>query len=174
MRPDSLTPTFFQDEPLPEGASLAGWAALVSAFGIPAPVRNPTCISERHVRGNVRADGIWQVYDKRYLPDATLEGHLGFALRHETIDLLILKRVFDAVPQQDIEAIVRATPTGAFSRRLWFFFETLTGRRLDLEDAPTVTAVPALDPPNISPARSASRSATASATTCSAPAPSAR
>ncbi|MFN4099299.1 MAG: Fic family protein [Pararhodobacter sp.] len=98
------------------------------------------------MRGNVRTDGIWQVYDKRYLPDATLEGHLGFALRHETIDLLILKRVFDAVPQQDIEAIVRATPTGAFSRRLWFFFETLTGRRLDLEDAPTVTAVPALDP----------------------------
>ncbi len=146
MRPESLTPSFFQDEPLPEGASLAGWAALVSAFGIPAPVRNPTCISERHVRGNVRADGIWQVYDKRYLPEATLEGHLGFALRHESIDLLILKRVFDAVPQQDIEAIVRATPTGAFSRRLWFFFETLTGRRLDLEDAPTVTAVPALDP----------------------------
>lgn len=146
MRPENLTPPFFRDEPLPEGASLAGWAALVSAFGIPAPVRNPTCISERHVRGNVRADGIWQVYDKRYLPEATLEGHLGFALRHETIDLLILKRVFDAVPQQDIEAIVRATPTGAFSRRLWFFFETLTGRRLDLKDAPTVTAVPALDP----------------------------
>ena len=146
MRPESLTPPFFQDEPLPEGASLAGWAALVSAFGIAAPVRNPTCISERHVRGNVRADGIWQVYDKRYLPEATLEGHLGFALRHESIDLLILQRVFDAVPQQDIEAIVRATPTGAFSRRLWFFFETLTGRRLDLEDAPTVTAVPALDP----------------------------
>lgn len=146
MRPDSLTPSFFQDEPLPEGASLAGWAALVSAFGIRAPVRRPTCISDRHVRGNVRADGIWQVYDKRYQPDATLEGHLGFALRHETIDLLILKRVFDAVPQQEIETIVRATPTGAFSRRLWFFFETLTGRRLDLEDAPTVTAVPALDP----------------------------
>ena len=68
MRPDNLTPPFFQDEPLPEGASLAGWAALVSAFGIPAPVRNPTCISKRHVRGNVRADGIWQVYDKRYWP----------------------------------------------------------------------------------------------------------
>lgn len=71
---------------------------LVSAFGIPAPVRNPTSISERHVRGNVRADGIWQVYDKRYLPDATLEGHLGFALRHETIELLILKRVLRRPP----------------------------------------------------------------------------
>ena len=39
-------------------------------------------------------------------------------------------------------------PTSFFfpERPLWFFFETLTGRRLDLEDAPTVTAVPALDP----------------------------
>lgn len=146
MRLDSLTPSFFEDEPLPQGASLAGWSALVAALGIRAPVRRPACISDRHVRGNTRLDGVWQVYDKRYLPKATLERHLGFALRHENIDLLILKRVFDAVPQQEIEAIVRATPTGAFSRRLWFFFETLTGRSLDLEDAPTVTAVPALDP----------------------------
>jgi hypothetical protein len=98
------------------------------------------------VRGNKRAEGSWEVYDKRYLPEDTLEGHLNFALRHEHMDLLILKRAFDAVPQEEIDAIVRATPTGAFSRRLWFFYKTLTGRTLDLEDAPTVTAVPALDP----------------------------
>ena len=146
VRLEDLKPQFFYDEPLPDDTSLAGWSALVANLGIRAPMRNPACISEKHVRGNKRAEGPWEVYDKRYLPEDTLEGHLNFALRHENIDLLILKRVFDAVPQEEIEAIVQATPTGAFSRRIWFFFETLTGRTLALEDAPTVTAVPALDP----------------------------
>ena len=143
---ENLSPQFFHDEVLPEGKSLAGWSALIINLGIAAPLRNPACIADKHVRGNKRADGPWEVFDKRYLPEDTLEGHLSFALRHEHMDLLILRRAFDAVLQEEIEAIVRATPTGAFSRRLWFFYETLTGRTLNLEDAPTVTAVPALDP----------------------------
>ncbi len=146
MQLDDLSPPFFLDEPLPEGTSLAGWSALVSSLGIRGPVRSPACISEKHVRGNRRVEGIWAVFDRRYLPEKTLVGHLNFALRHEDIDLLILKRVFDAVPQDDIEALVEATPTGAFSRRIWFFYETLTGRTLDIADAQKVTAIPALDP----------------------------
>ncbi len=62
------------------------------------------------------------------------------------MDLLVLKRVFNAVPDEAILEIVRATPTGAVSRRVWFFFEMLTGRTLDIDDAPKVTAVNALDP----------------------------
>jgi hypothetical protein len=139
-------PDFFQDEPLPEATSLVGWSALACSLGIRAPVRNLACVSERHVRGNRREDGPWTVFDKRYLPEDTLEGHLNFALKHENIDLLILKRVFEAVPSQSIEDTVKATPTGAFSRRIWFFFETLTGNTLALDDAQSVTAVPALDP----------------------------
>ena len=146
MRLKDLKPQFFQDEPVPEATCLAGWSALVHNLGIRAPVRNAACISDKHVRGNKRTSGPWAVFDKRYLPEDTLEGHLSFALRHEDIDLLILKRLFDAVPQDTVEDIVRATPTGAFSRRVWFFYEALTGTTLALEDAPTVTAVPALDP----------------------------
>ncbi|RBI67294.1 cell filamentation protein Fic [Roseovarius sp. TE539] len=146
MQLEDLKPQFFLDEPLPENASLAGWSALVFSLGIRAPVRNPACISEKHVRGNKRTEGIWEVFGKRYLPESTLEGHLNFALRHEDIDLLILKRIFDTVPQDAVEEIVKATPTGAFSRRIWFFYETLTGNTLEIEDAPKVTAIPALDP----------------------------
>lgn len=41
---------------------------------------------------------------------------------------------------------MRAESTGAFSRRAWFFYETFTGRMLDLDDARTGNYVPALDP----------------------------
>ncbi|MDE0531031.1 MAG: Fic family protein [Albidovulum sp.] len=146
MQLDELAPNFFQDEPLPQGTELAGWSALVHALGVTAPVRNLSCISEKHVRGNSRLEDRWEVYDKRYRPDPTLKGHLTFALRHELMDLLILKRVLDAVAEDDLVAFIQRTPTGAITRRVWFFYEILTGRMLDIDDAPTVTAVDALDP----------------------------
>jgi GAF domain-containing protein len=70
---------------------------------------------------------------------------LAFALRHENVDLLILRRAFDAVPKAVLENYVRSAPSGTLTRRAWFFYETLTGHTLDVEDAPNVTAVDALD-----------------------------
>ena len=52
----------------------------------------------------------------------------------------------DAVDPNTISAFVRDAPTGAVTRRLWFFYESMTGRRLPIDDAPVVTAVDALDP----------------------------
>ena len=46
----------------------------------------------------------------------------------------------------ELEAWVRAEPTGAYARRAWFLYEWLTGRRLDLPDASGVGYVDALDP----------------------------
>lgn len=146
MQIGQLTPDFFKNEPLPDGASLAGWSALINHLGISVPLRTLSCISDKHIRGNKRIDDHWEIFDKRYQPENTLEGHLTFALRHEDIDLLALKRIFGAVPEREIQDIVVATPTGSLSRRIWFFFETLTGKVLDVADAPKVTAVDALDP----------------------------
>ena len=137
---------YVQNEMIPAGCRLAGWAALVDAFSLQAPLRRFSCVSTKHVRGTRRQDGLWVVFDKRFSLEDTLADHLGFALRHETIDLLLLKCLFDVVPKEEIEAFVRATPTGTSARRIWFFYEFLTGRKLDLDDAPVVKAVEALDP----------------------------
>ncbi len=122
-----------------------GWAALVSALGLQAPVRGPSCISAKHVRGSRRRHGIWSVFDKRYDPGETFVDQLVFALRHENLDLLILKRAFEVAEPSALEAYVRSAPTGATARRAWFFYEWLTDRTLDLADAPGVAAVDALD-----------------------------
>ena len=71
--------------------------------------------------------------------------HLRFALRHEPVDLGVLAAALKAVDPSDIEAWVRAEPTGAFSRRAWFLGEMVTGRTLDLENARTGNYVGALD-----------------------------
>ena len=146
MKLDLAPIVHFQEKTIPNGAKLAGWASLTHALAIPGPVRLPSCVSNQHVRGSNRQEENWIVYDKRYWPGDTLSDHLTFALRHEEIDLLILKRVFEAVPRTEVEAIVRAAPTGIQSRQLWYHFENLTGRTLDMEDAPRAAAIDLLNP----------------------------
>jgi len=136
----------FQEKTVPTGARLAGWAALVQAFAIRGPVRRPSCVSEQHVRGSHREEEAWTVFDKRYWPGDTFADHLTFALRHEDVDLPILKRVFEAVSQAEVEAMVRAAPTGIPARRAWYLYEILTGRALDVDDAPGAAAIDLLDP----------------------------
>lgn len=145
MRLEFETPPTFQSKSIPTGTQLAGWAALVQALGLQAPVRQPSCVSQKYIRGSHREEGGWRIFDKRYQPGDRFEDHLAFTLRHEAIDLLILKRAFEAVPKTVLEEYVRSAPGGTQTRRAWFFYETLTGQALDVEDAPNVTAVDALD-----------------------------
>ena len=135
----------FQNEPVPRDTEITGWAALVHGLGLQAPVRALSCVSEKYVRGSQRVDGAWRVYDKRYRPGNRFTDHLGFALRHENIDLLILKRAFEAVPPNAMTEFIAGAPTGRATRRAWFLYETLTGDRLPLDDAPdNLAAVDAL------------------------------
>lgn len=146
MKLESAPITVFQERPVPDRTRLAGWAALVQELAVAAPVRRPSCVSEQYVSGSRRKEGDWIVFDKRYWPGDSLADHLTFALRHEDIDLLILKRVFEAIPQAGIETLVRTAPTGIPNRRAWYLYEILTGRTLDLDEAPRAVAVDLLDP----------------------------
>ena len=146
MRLELARTPVFQERVVPEEARLAGWAALVQGLSIRAPVRRPSLVSEKHVKGSQRGEGTWHVFDKRYWPGDTLADHLTFAFRHEDFDLLILKRIFDAVPADAIEELVRIAPTGISTRRIWYLYELLTGKSLDQPDAQNVAAIDLLDP----------------------------
>jgi len=139
-------PMGFQGRLVPTETRLAGLSALVHGLGLAAPVRAPSVIAESHIRGSQRKKDGWTVFDKRYWPGEKVTDHLTFALRHEPIDLLVLKRTLEAIPAADITAFIKASPTGALARRAWFFHETLTGTILDIADAEPVTTADALDP----------------------------
>ncbi|PCJ58697.1 MAG: cell filamentation protein Fic [Rhodospirillaceae bacterium] len=140
------TPLTFQDKLVPDETRLVGLSALVCALEVQAPVRTICCVSERHIRGGSKIEGSWKVFDKRFLLGETFGDHLTFALKHENMDLLILKRVFDVIASEDMAAFVLFAPTGVPSRRAWFLYETLTGNQLDVPDAPNVAFVDLLDP----------------------------
>jgi hypothetical protein len=134
----------FQERAVPSQSRLAGWAAMVRSLGIQAPVRDPIAVSANHVSGSRRRESGWSVFDKRYWPGDQFEDHLGFALRHESLDLLVLKRIFEVVPAEAISDFMRKTPKGASSRRAWFLYEFLTERTLDLPEV-SATAIDLLD-----------------------------
>ncbi len=145
MKLEHRKPRIFGDRLLPADSSLVGMAALVHSLDVSAPIRRPAVISEHHIRGNVKIDASWAIYDMRYEPGETAADHLTFALRHENLDLLVLKRILLALPEDVLTEYVRAAPTGTTNRRAWFLYEFLTGRQLDLPDAPRITAVEVLD-----------------------------
>ena len=97
-------------------------------------------------RTETRGSRIVELYPRQYATDGSVVPHLRFALRYEPVDLGVMAAALKTIESAAIEAWVRAEPTGAFSRRAWFFHEMVTGRTLDLEDARVGNYVEALDP----------------------------
>lgn len=54
--------------------------------------------------------------------------------------------LFRIIPADEVAFVVAAKPKGIYARRIWFLWEWLTGRELDLPDPGKVRAVPVLDP----------------------------
>src|SRR5206468_11995522 len=133
----------FHGRALPEPAVPAGYAALIEHFdlAVPLPARLTVIAARHHPAPNPS----WLLLTPRHRPPDTLEGQLVFALKCEGLDLGVLAALFKAVEPHEIAAIVRATPTGAFARRIWFLYEWLTGRELDVPDPGKVRLVNVVD-----------------------------
>ena len=136
--------TVFQERRLPERATPAGYSALIDAYEISVPL--PRTLSATGERHRTREEDGWRIFTPRHAPRPTLESHLTFALKYEGLDLVVLKRLFLETGPAGLEAMVRATPTGSYVRRIWFLYEWLTGNRLDLPDAEKGNYVPAVNP----------------------------
>ena len=136
--------TAFRERRLPVAATPAGYAALIGAYALRVPL--PRILSATGDRHRTIHGAGWRIYSPRYAPKPSLEGHLTFALKHEGLDLAVLKRLFEATGPVPLEELVRARPTGAYARRVWFLYEWLTGRRLALPDAGRGSYPPVVDP----------------------------
>ena len=137
--------TVFHDRMLPEqGLTLVGYAALIEHYELKVPLPDIcAALSQHHKRYETEH---WSIYTPRYKPEDTLIGHLTFALKHEGINLAVLKALFSKIDPKEIEIWVRSKPSGRHSRRAWFLYEWLTKKKLDLNDVKTGRYVDVLDP----------------------------
>jgi hypothetical protein len=134
----------FHGRPLPESAVPVGYAALIDRYGLKLPL--PPRLAAAAERHHPQSTAEWLLLTPRHRPEATLAGHLEFALKWEGVDLGVLHALTKTVAPGGFEAMIRAAPTGAYARRIWFLYEWLTSRTLDVPNAGKVRAVPAIDP----------------------------
>ncbi|MEE4274096.1 MAG: Fic family protein [Thermoanaerobaculales bacterium] len=126
----------------------AGYAELIDRYGletIPPRHRSEVALTGTH-RINT-SDGVTvETFPSKYWPGETLGDHLEFALKYDGTDLAVLAAVFGEADERELVDYIGSKPTGKYARRLWFFYEFLTGRRLPLDDLSTGNYVDALDP----------------------------
>lgn len=93
----------------------------------------------------ITSEGIEEHYPPTYAPSGII-GNLKFALRYEPVDLSVYDALFKVLDAKLLEEWIRQEPKGAYLRRAWFLYETLTGRHLDAEDVSPTGYINLLDP----------------------------
>lgn len=86
-----------------------------------------------------------EVFRTQYWPGESTGDHLAFALKYDGVNLGLLARIFERVPGEELTAYIKSRPTGKYARRIWFFYEFLTGTQLPIEDAASGNYVDALE-----------------------------
>lgn len=146
--------TRLRDTALPVPLAPAGYAAIIARYVPDAPIPYTLCgvVRTHHppqhlqyaTEGPIRIG--WRLFSRRYHPGDALSAHLTFALKYEGVNLSVLSALFSRIDRSIIEDFVRAVPTGAYSRRVWFLYEWLTGVLLDLPDSTRGNYVSVVDP----------------------------
>lgn len=130
-----------------------GYAALIERYGLPVPVpyRLSAMIGRHHPPQGLQYTELgalsvgWRLFSPRYFPGRGLMDHLSFALKYEGVNLEVLGALFSRASTEELTAAVRRTPTGSYSRRVWFLYEWLTGHQLSLPNLDRGNYVSAVD-----------------------------
>jgi len=135
--------TVFHNIDTPEPGTLAGYALLLEFLmqdkniAVPLP-RKLAIVTDKHQRYNTDK---WQVFTKRHKPNNDIISHIVFAIKYEGINLYILKQLFLNLGEESIKEYILSEPTGQYARRIWFLYEWLLGKEIDIKDLKTGTYV---------------------------------
>src|SRR3990167_4762669 len=71
--------------------------------------------------------------------------NLEFALKHEGMNLEIIKHLFSTINANQIAMHIKKQPTGIYSRKIWYLYEFLMQEKLELPDCKKIKYVELLD-----------------------------
>jgi len=135
--------TVFHGRQLPEPAHVVGYAALIDFFDLKVTV--PQTIALISEKNKTYADEQWKVFAPKYQPQENLYSQLAFAIKYEGINLLFFKNLFEKLTAKETEELLRHEPTGQSSRKIWFLYEWLTQKQLQLPDLAIKNYIPLID-----------------------------
>ncbi len=135
--------TVFYGRSAPETGKVAGYAAIIGALELPVPLPSTLALIGKKNR-RYEKDG-WKVFTPKHQPGDNLYKQLVFALKYEGVNLLLFKCLFSKLSGREIKELLQIEPTGQYSRKIWFLYEWLMGKSLDLPDLVIKNYVPLLD-----------------------------
>ncbi len=126
----------------------AGYFWLLDRFGLTSmPDWHSSFVATTGGRKQKVQDGrVIDTYSAQYWPGEKTGDHLEFALKYDGVNLSSLAAVFNAAAETELVDYIKSKPTGKYARRIWFFYEFLTGRRLPIDDLSRGNYVEALEP----------------------------
>jgi len=86
-----------------------------------------------------------EVFRSQYWPGEKVGDHLEFALKYDGVNLGLLAQIFKQIPQEEITQYIQSKPTGKYARRIWFFYEFITGEQLPIDNLSSGNYVKVLD-----------------------------
>jgi len=125
----------------------AGYAFLIEKYGLSVlPNWHTSSVSPTgKLRSTIQDGQVESVYPQSYWPGDSTGDHLEFALKYDGVNLGILSALFEAIAEDEITAWITSKPTGKYARRIWFLYEFLTGRTLDIPNAAEASFTDLLD-----------------------------
>lgn len=122
----------FYERTAPETGNLVGYGAIIDSLDLAVPIpRQLALISEKR-RQYVTKE--WLVFTPRHQPDENLYDQLVFALKYEGINLLFFKKLFEKLEPEIIEQWIINEPQSRYSRKIWFLYEWLMQKTLNVPD----------------------------------------
>jgi hypothetical protein len=128
---------------------LVGYGALIKQFNL--SVMPAYCVSYVKASGSFSQSTMGGVttyeYPKSYMP-ASLDDYftqLEFALKHEGVNLEILQQLFLKLDPTDLTTRLNESPTGKYTRIIWFLYEFLLDELLPISACKKVAYIDLLD-----------------------------
>lgn len=116
----------------PEEGYLIGYAAIIDFWKLRVPW--PRKLALINIKFNKYQTEQWLVFTPKYQVEHSIFEHLTFALKYEGIDLLVIKKAFEAIGKDEILNGIKKEPLGSYSRRIWFLYEWLMQEKMLLPD----------------------------------------
>lgn len=114
--------------------ALIGYNYLIKEFALEVLPLDENAFPSRltaHTKGIIAVEEAKKSPPKNSSPN-TWQGNLLFAVKKEGINLQILKSFFLKIPKSELAAFIQTQMHSVYIRRIWFFYEFLTGETLPL------------------------------------------
>ena len=135
--------TVFRGRLTPEEGFLVGYGAIIEKYKLSVPIPSRLSLISQKKR-KYESDN-WQVFTPKYQPGDSIYKQLIFAIKYEGINLLIFKKLFEILNSNEIIDLVQIEPLSQYSRKIWFLYEWLFNRQLEIPDLKSGNFVPLID-----------------------------